>query len=220
MITVMRAAAALALTVLPLSLPTTAQAAAAVPEVLPIGVAVSALRITDESRDGYDRDAFKHWNAGENRTDGCDTRREVLIAEAVEPPTVGPRCTLTGGSWWSYYDEQTVTSAGALDIDHMVPLAEASGASTWTPARREAYANDQQQTSSLVAVTARSNRQKSDQDPFEWLPPASEALCRYASEWTATKLRWQLAVDQNEQDRLYDIAAGCGGNTVTYTPAP
>ncbi|MFD3940742.1 HNH endonuclease family protein [Streptomyces sp. NPDC058611] len=221
MITVMRAAAALALTVLPLSLPTTAQAAAAAPEVLPIGVAVSALRIADESREGYDRDAFRHWNAGENRTDGCDTRREVLIAEAVEPPVVGPRCTLSGGSWWSYYDVQTVTSAGALDIDHMVPLAEAwdSGASAWTPARREAYANDQQQTSSLVAVTARSNRQKSDQDPFEWLPPASEALCRYASEWTATKLRWQLAVDQNEQDRLYNIAAGCGGNTVTYTPA-
>ncbi|MFJ3832829.1 hypothetical protein ACIPWI_33480 [Streptomyces sp. NPDC090046] len=95
-----------------------------------------------------------------------------------------------------------------------------AGASTWTPARCEAYANDQQQTTSLVAVSARSNRQKSDQDPFEWLPPESEALRRYASEWTATKLRWQLAVDQNEQDRLYDIAAGCGGNTVTYTPAP
>ncbi|MEU9801515.1 hypothetical protein [Streptomyces sp. NPDC051000] len=104
------AAAALALTVLPLSLLTTAQAAAAVPKVLPIGVAVSALRIADESRDGYDRDAFKHWNAGENRTDGCDIRRKVLIAEAVELPVVGPRCMLTGGIWWSYYDEQIVTS--------------------------------------------------------------------------------------------------------------
>ncbi|MFD8982008.1 hypothetical protein [Streptomyces sp. NPDC059564] len=76
----------------------------------------------------------------------------------------------------------------------------------------------QAQASSLVAVTARSNRQKADQDPFEWLPPASDALCRYASEWTATKLRWQLAVDQNEQSRLFEIAAGYG-NTVTYTPA-
>ncbi|MEU9083352.1 HNH endonuclease family protein [Streptomyces sp. NPDC048357] len=222
MITMMRAAATLALTVLPLSAPSTAHAAAAVPEVLPIGVAVSALEIADESREGYRRELFRHWNAGENASDGCDTRREVLIAEAVEPPTVGPRCTLTGGSWWSYYDEQTVNSANSLDIDHMVPLAEAwdSGASGWTPARREAYANDQQQASSLVAVTARSNRQKADQDPFEWLPPASDALCRYASEWTATKLRWQLAVDQDEQDRLYDIAAGCGGTDVEFTPAP
>ncbi|MET9483291.1 hypothetical protein [Streptomyces sp. NPDC006638] len=125
MTNLMRAAAALALTVLLLSLPTTAHAAATAPEVLPIGAAVSALPLADESRAGYDRDLFKHWNSGENKSDGCDTRREVLIAEAVEPPTVGPRCSLTGGVWWSYYDEQTVTSAGALDIDHIVPLAEA-----------------------------------------------------------------------------------------------
>ncbi len=35
-----------------------------------------------------------------------------------------------------------------------------------------------------------------------------------------TKLHWQLAVDPNEQDRLFHLAAGCGGTSVTYTPAP
>lgn len=109
--------------------------------------------------------------------------------------------------------------AGALDIDHMVPLAEAwdSGASGWTAARREAYANDLGQASSLVAVTARSNRSKADQDPAEWLPPAADALCRYGAEWT---VRWGLAVDELERDRLLDIAAGCGGTDVEFTPAP
>lgn len=99
--------------------------------------------------------------------------------------------------WWSYCDEREVTLAGALDIDHMVPLAEAwdSGTSSWTAQRREAYANDQGQPASMVAVTARSNRSKADQDPAEWLPPAPDALCRYGAEWTATKLRWGLAVD-------------------------
>ncbi|MEV6574858.1 HNH endonuclease family protein [Streptomyces sp. NPDC051577] len=222
MITVMRAAAAMALAVFPLSLSTPAQARAVVPEVLPIGVAVSALQVADESRTGYTRTAFKHWTAGDNPSDGCNTRAEVLISEAIAAPEVGPRCSLTGGTWSSYYDETAVDGAGGLDIDHMVPLAEAwdSGASGWTAARREAYANDQGQASSLVAVTARSNRQKADQDPAEWLPPAAGALCRYASEWTATKLRWGLAVDALEQDRLYDLAAGCGGDNVTYTPAP
>ncbi len=217
-----RVAAVLALAALPPSLPTTAHAQSAVPEVLPIGVAVTALPVAGKSRAGYQRTSFRHWNAGENPTDGCNTRSEVLITEAVEAPTVGPGCTLTGRSWFSYYDERDVTPVGSLDIDHMVPLAEAwdSGASVWTPARREAYANDQGQESSLVAVTARSNRQKADQDPAEWLPPSSEALCRYASEWTATKLRWGIAVDEPERDMLLDIAAGCGGNTVTYTPAP
>lgn len=59
--------------------------------------------------------------------------------------------------------------------------------SAWTAARREAYTNDLGQASSLVAVTARSNRSRADQDPAEWV---AGALCRYASEWIATKLRW------------------------------
>ncbi|KPI02412.1 protein of unknown function DUF1524 RloF [Actinobacteria bacterium OV450] len=124
--------------------------------------------------------------------------------------------------WWSYYDDTTVTNASSLDIDHMVPLAEAwdSGASSWTAQRREAYANDQGQLSSLVAVTARSNRSKADQDPAEWLPPVSDALCRFGAEWTATKLRWGLTADAAERERLLDIAAGCGGTEVEFTPAP
>ncbi|MGW0399298.1 HNH endonuclease family protein [Streptomyces sp. NPDC003002] len=222
---IMMRAALAAAAALALSLPVTTAAAAeerAVPQVLPIGVAVSALRVAVEDRTGYQRTSFRHWNAGANPSDGCNTRAEVLIAEAVQAPEVGPGCTLTGGVWWSYYDERPVKLARALDIDYMVPLAEAwdSGASAWTAARREAYANDLGQATSLVAVTARSNRQKADQDPAQWLPSSAEALCRYGAEWTATKLRWGLAVDELERDRLWDIAAGCGGTEVEFTPAP
>ncbi|MFD9411581.1 HNH endonuclease family protein [Streptomyces sp. NPDC059989] len=220
----MRAAVAAA-AALTLSLPAATATAAeqhAVPQVLPIGVAVSALPLAVEDRTGYQRTKFRHWNAGDLPSDGCNTRQEVLLSEAVDYPAIGPGCTLTGGMWLSYYDDTTVTDAARLDIDHMVPLAEAwdSGASSWTAQRREAYANDQGQLSSLVAVTARSNRQKSDQDPAEWLPPSPEALCRYGAEWTATKLRWGLAVDEAERERLWDIAAGCGGTEVEFTPAP
>ncbi|MFJ4691731.1 HNH endonuclease family protein [Streptomyces sp. NPDC088766] len=197
-----------------------APAVAAEPVVLPLTDAVVALPLAGESRDGYTRDAFRHWNAGADPTDGCTTRGEVLLAEAVTAPAVGARCTLTGGSWLSYYDKVTVTDTSSLDIDHMVPLAEAwdSGASAWSAARREAYANDLGQQSSLVAVTARSNRSKSDQDPAEWLPPAPDAVCRYVAEWTATKLRWSLTTDQSERDRLTELADGCGDTTVTYAP--
>ncbi|MFD5185330.1 HNH endonuclease family protein [Streptomyces sp. NPDC058372] len=191
----MRTAAALAVaSFLPISSPAAADSKSAVPMVLPIDAAVAALESADESRTGYSRTVFKHWTAGDNPTDGCNTRKEVLIAEAIIAPEVGPRCSITGGAWFSYYDEVTVDGAGGLDIDHMVPLAEAwdSGASAWTAARREAYANDQGQASSLVAVTARTNRSKSDHDPAEWLPPTPGALCRYGAEWTATKLRWNL----------------------------
>lgn len=103
----------------------------------------------------------------------------------------------------------------------MVPLAEAwdSGASAWTPRRREAYANDQGAEASLVAVTARSNRSKADQDPAQWLPPAADVHCRYLAEWVGTKLRWNLAVDDGELAALEGAAAGCPEQTVTYEPA-
>ncbi|WP_405785980.1 hypothetical protein [Streptomyces sp. NBC_01367] len=47
-----------------------------------------------------------------------------------------------------------------------------------------------------------------------------EALRRSGAEWTATRLRWVLAVDTVERVRLWDIAVGCGGTDVVFTPAP
>jgi hypothetical protein len=190
-------------------------------ETLPLAEAVDRLSLGTESREGYTRESFRHWNAGDNPSDGCHTRAEVLIHEAVEAPTIAANCRLEGGSWFSYYDNVTVTSASGLDIDHMVSLAEAwdSGASAWTAQRREAYANDQGQETSLVAVTARSNRSKADQDPAQWLPPAADAHCRYAAEWVATKLRWSLTADEAELVALHELAGGCPSQNVEYEPA-
>ncbi|WP_327436593.1 MULTISPECIES: HNH endonuclease family protein [unclassified Streptomyces] len=218
---------ALSLAIVPLIASAPAQAAQTpqglrAAEVNTFADAIGQVRVDDEGRTGYTRSSFKHWNSGE-LADGCNTRNEVLLAEAITAPAVGAGCKLTGGVWLSYYDGQQVTDPGALDIDHMVPLAEAwdSGASAWTPARREAYANDQGAATSLVAVTARTNRQKSDQDPAEWLPPAPEAQCRYVGEWVATKLRWQLSADAIELEALKVFADGpCEDTVVSYQPAP
>ncbi|MBQ0954216.1 HNH endonuclease family protein [Streptomyces sp. RK76] len=211
---VLRGLIAALLAVLSITASTPAQAA----QALTVAEAVARLPVSAESRDGYDRDAFRHWNRGDDPSDGCSTRNEVLIAEAVEPPTVGSRCRLSGGRWWSYYDQVWVTSASSLDIDHMVPLAESwdSGAFAWTAQRREAYANDQGAQTSLVAVTARSNRSKADQDPAQWMPPAAAVRCRYIAEWVGTKLRWSLTADEREVAALRDAASGCPGQQVTY----
>ncbi|GAB3949512.1 hypothetical protein GCM10028832_01700 [Streptomyces sparsus] len=117
---------------------------ARVAEVTTLADAVGLVRADVEVRTGYTRSAFRHRNSGD-LADGCSTRNEVLLAEATTAPAVGAGCKLTGGTWLSYYDNHEVTDPGALDIDHMIPLAEAwdSGASTWTAARRKAYANDQ-----------------------------------------------------------------------------
>ncbi|MFD0305237.1 HNH endonuclease family protein [Streptomyces sp. NPDC127119] len=184
--------------------------------------AVEQLTVKPEARVAYSRSAFRHWNAGLVEGDGCDTRAELLIAEAVEKPTLGDGCKLTGGQWLSYYDEVTVTSAPGLDVDHMVPLEEAwsSGAHAWTAERREAYANDLDAPRSLVAVTAKTNRSKGKRDIAEWLPPATSALCTYLEDWTATKLRWNLTIDQTEHDALAARANNCPDSTITYKPAP
>ncbi|MFE6699213.1 HNH endonuclease family protein [Streptomyces sp. NPDC057718] len=215
----LRGFSALSLALLPL-LSTPAALAAPTVEVTTLADAVGLVKVTEEDRTGYSRSSFKHWNSGDDAADGCNTRAEVLIAEAVVTPTMEAGCKLTGGTWVSYYDGQQVTSAGAVDIDHMVPLAEAwdSGASEWTAVRREAYANDQGSAVSLVAVTARSNRQKSDQDPADWMPPSPEAQCRYVGEWVSTKLRWDLTADDRELQALKVYSEGpCQDTVVRYT---
>ncbi|MFC9595800.1 HNH endonuclease family protein [Streptomyces sp. NPDC056944] len=221
----LRGAAALSLVLAPIAVPSAAVAAPSAPssaEVLSLADAVLQIPLADESRVGYTRDKFKHWNTGLDPADGCNTRNEVLLSEATVAPEVAAGCKLSGGAWLSYYDGQEVNDPGKLDIDHMVPLAEAwdSGASSWTPARREAYANDQGAATSLVAVTARTNRSKADQDPREWMPPLPDAHCRYVSEWVATKLRWGLTADQGEAEALKAYAEGpCEASVVHYTAA-
>ncbi|MDW6058209.1 HNH endonuclease family protein [Streptomyces sp. FXJ1.4098] len=181
--------------------------------------AIADLPVAEESRDGYERTKFKHWIDADG--DGCNTRAEVLIAEATVPPTLGPRCSITGGQWHSYYDDVDQTVARSLDIDHVVPLAEAwdSGASAWTAAERQDYANDLGDARALVAVTARENRQKADQDPSTWLPSSPGARCRYVGEWVAVKTRWGLTVDPAEADALKQLAAGCPDAEITVVLA-
>ena len=103
---------------------------------------------------GYARTLFRHWIDADK--DGCNTRYEVLISEATVKPKVGTGCYLSGGKWRSPYDAKVFTNSTGLDIDHMVPLAEAwrSGAWAWTPAQRMAYANDLDDPRPLLAVTA------------------------------------------------------------------
>jgi hypothetical protein len=186
---------------------------------VPLNEAITALTVAEESRAGYDRSLFPHWVDADGN--GCHTRAEVLIEEAVVAPEVGERCRLTGGEWFSYYDDRTLTDARSLDIDHMVPLAEAwdSGASAWSTSQRRDFANDLDEPVALVAVSAGSNRSKSDRDPAEWLPPAQEAHCRYVTEWTTVKTRWDLSVDEAELDALTEVASDCPDAVVQTTPA-
>lgn len=94
---------------------------------IPLRDAIEALPVAEESRDGYERTKFRHWIDADK--DGCNTRKEVILREAVEAPEVGPGCSLTGGVWYSIYDGVTVTDAAGLDVDHVLsaPATDHSG---------------------------------------------------------------------------------------------
>ena len=176
---------------------------------------LGALTVAAEHTDGYDRDLFKHWIDADG--DGCDTRREVLLAEAVVAPEQGSRCSLSDGEWISRYDGLTDTGNGrGFDVDHLVPLLEAweSGAHSWTSDRRDGYANDLGYENSLIAVSARSNRSKGAQDPATWLPPEAGQRCWYAASWVHVKTRWSLAIDQAEATTLHGILEDCSDDSL------
>ena len=166
---------------------------------------------------GYNRALFKHWIDADK--DGCDTRAEVLIEEAVTKPKVGSKCVLTGGKWLSAYDGVEVTSATKLDVDHMVPLAEAwrSGAWKWSSAQRQAFANDLSDARALIAVTLSTNRSKGDKDPALWMPAKEQ--CTYTENWIAIKFKYSLTVDTKEAAKLNSLINSCGPS-VSNTPTP
>lgn len=166
------------------------------------------LTLGREVRRGYARSKFSHWADADR--DGCNTRYEVLIQEARVKPSVGAGCFLTGGRWFSYYDAQRTANPSLFDVDHMVPLAEAwdSGARRWNAGTRKRFANDLGDRRSLVAVSASSNRSKSDGDPAEWMPRPA-VRCQYVREYVAVKTRWRLAVDRPEKRALLRVVRGC-----------
>ncbi|MBO4205993.1 HNH endonuclease family protein [Micromonospora echinofusca] len=184
---------------------------------VPLRTLIADLPVASEVRTGYSRDLFPHWIDADG--DGCNTRYEVLIAEAVTRPSVGSGCYLTGGRWYSYYDAAYWTNPSDLDIDHMVALAEAwdSGARNWTTSRRQSFANDLGDVRSLVAVTDNVNQAKGDQDPSTWMPTYER--CRYVAEWAAVKTRWRLTVDSAEKSALTSYANSCSNITITVTHA-
>jgi len=193
-----------------------------VPSGDPTSVLVG-LRVAPEGpRTGYKRELFPLWIDADHN--GCDTREEVLIAESRTKAQVDPYgCKVVAGDWYSLYDGLTFTDPAELDIDHVVPLAEAwdSGAAGWDTARRQAYANDLDHPETLRAVSAAANRSKGDLDPAQWKPSRETAWCEYANDWVTVKKAWDLTADQNEVDDLKVMLRTCPGSSpTTATTSP
>lgn len=206
-----RTAATLGLTALVGTLVLNGPAAQAAPPTPPDAATARAylgkLTVQSEgSMQGYSRSKFPHWATQSGQ---CNTR-EVVLKRDGQDVEQDSKCAAVSGTWVSPYDGATWHDAQDIDIDHIVPLAQAwrSGANTWTTEQRKAFANDLTRPQ-LIAVTDRVNQEKGDKDPAQWMPPLKSYACTYARMWVAVKYDYKLTVDSAEKTALTGILNGC-----------
>ncbi|MGW3614625.1 HNH endonuclease family protein [Micromonospora sp. NPDC005163] len=188
-----------------------AQPASATPPGIPSKATaqsqLNALTVAAQgSTSGYSRDLFPHWIT---ISGSCNTREQVLKRDGTSV-VVNSSCAATSGRWYSPYDAATWTAASDVDIDHVVPLAEAwrSGANSWTTSRRQSFANDLTRPQ-LIAVTDNVNQSKGDQDPSTWQPSLSSYRCTYSKMWITVKYSWGLKLQSSEKSALQSMLNTC-----------
>jgi hypothetical protein len=120
-------------------------------------------------------------------------------------------CRVVAGLWVDRFTGERFTDPSRLDIDHMVPLANAhrSTGALWPREHKQAFANDLTTPDALVAVSASANRSKGDRSPDQWKPPDADAWCWYATVWVTVKVTWDLTVTTPERGALSDMLQTC-----------
>ena len=205
-----------AATVTPIPVSTESPVAPTRSPALMLDISVAAIR--DDLPD-YDRDDWRHWT-DEDR-DCQNTRHEVLIEESRTPVEykTNDDCKVEAGEWYGAYTGMVVTDPTQLDIDHLVPLANAhkSGGWAWSSERKRSYANSLDDPGHLIAVTASANRMKGAKGPEDWLPPNEAYRCQYALDWINVKRTWDLTATPAEANALQDLLATCD-NPIELAP--
>ncbi len=173
---------------------------------------------------GYERDAFgSPWHDVDRN--GCDTRDDILRRDlrAAKLQPGARACVVESGRLADPYtgtDIEFVRGRGAsVDIDHVVALGNAwtTGAAAWEPGKRLAFAND---PLNLLAVDARTNRAKGDDDASTWLPPNRSYHCAYIARQIAVKAKYRLWATPDERDAWSRVLGGCPDEPAPAGDAP
>jgi hypothetical protein len=166
---------------------------------------------------GYRRALYGEGWGDEDR-DGCSTREEILQRDLTRRTyRKSGRCMVVAtGTLRDPYTGRTmgfrrgVGTSSLVQIDHVVALMDSwqKGAQQFTPARREAFAND---PLNLLAVEGTVNQAKGASDAATWLPPAKGYRCTYVSRQVAVKAKYGLWVTAAEKVAIARIVSGCPG---------
>lgn len=179
---------------------------------------------------GYDRALFgTPWSDDvtvEGGHNGCDTRNDILRRDLTGIGfAAGESCTVLSGVLNDPYTAETVLyqtgSANLIDIDHIVPLADAwqKGAQGWDELTRRNFAND---PLNLQTTIAEVNRRKGAGDAATWLPANVSYRCTYATRIVDVKTRYRLWVTEDEREALTYLLRRCEttGTATPLSPVP
>jgi len=145
---------------------------------------------------------------------GCSTRDDVLRRDmssvSTKPGTHG--CVVMAGILHDPYTGQVIeftkATAGAVNIDHVFPLAAAwdLGAAGWSLKQRQDFANDPR---NLLAVSASANAAKGDRTPGDWSPAVPAGRCLYAQRYIDTAAAYRLPVTTQDKAALREALQQC-----------
>ncbi|PPG33882.1 HNH endonuclease [Pseudoclavibacter sp. RFBG4] len=181
-----------------------------------VAAAAEGLRTVNSSATEYDRDLFVHWSDPDGN--GCDARNDMLQRDLTNfVLRDGSACIVERGTLDDPYTGEVVpftrgvATSGAVQIDHIVPLAAAwtGGANTWDAAQREAFSND---PVNLQAVEGRANSAKGMRLASEWMPTNTAFHCTYLAQMTNVLTSYDLAVTPIDQDAILN------GGTINGVP--
>ncbi|MDR0627129.1 MAG: HNH endonuclease family protein [Bifidobacteriaceae bacterium] len=166
----------------------------------------------DEAPD-YEREAFLPGGWADLDHDGCYTRNEILQRDLVDVTFLAsdPECKVATGQLIDPYTGVTVNfdraeSTTTVQIDHLVPLAQAwrAGAWKWNKERRVAFANDPDE---VLATAGAANQSKGDKGPAEWLPELNQ--CGYGAAYARLAGRYDLAIPAADRTALRALLESC-----------
>ena len=172
---------------------------------------LGSLAVRDKApKTGYTREQFGSWRT----KDGCTTRETILIRDLTDEVVDPGNCSIISGTFDDHYTAEnegehvTKTSVSDIQIDHVVALSDAwqsgAGAKDYSKDRRRSLAND---PLNLQATSGANNRDKSDKDAFDWLPPHASRgeLCNYDTEQVLVKYKYSLSVRPEEHKQMEQV---------------
>jgi Protein of unknown function (DUF1524) len=155
--------------------------------------------------DDYDRDTFDPGVTTRVNGEPWSPREVVLMKSSAIKVVLNEKGKIIGGQWLCPYTNAIITDPKYIDIDHIVPLAEAwiCGAKNWNDRQKNSYARD---IDNLVAVSSIANREKGRCSLENWMPSQKDKQLWYVQRWIYTKRKYNLGMSKEEVRAMVKFA--------------